>query len=103
VRIHAGRGSVAYFLPERFNIEEVPRDKESHSMHADTVINGVVVKIKTISGNRATLGKSFRRGYKQGCSLLRKHGITTEHSVFFRIYKSFNVDSSSARAKITVK
>ena len=98
VRILTGRGSVAYFLPERFDSEEVPRAEEPNSMHADTVIDGVVVEIKTVSGNRATLGKSFRRGYKQGRSLLRKHGITAEHSVFLRIYTPLNVDS--VRAKI---
>ena len=98
VRILSGCGSVAYFLPERFDGEEVQRDKEPHSMHADTVIDGVVVEIKAVSGNRATLGKSFRRGYKQGRSLLKKHGITAEHSVFLRVFTPFNVDS--VRAKI---
>jgi len=98
VRIITGRGSAAYFLPERFDSEEVPKDKDPHSMHADTVIDGVVVEIKTVSGNRATLGKSFRRGYKQGRSLLGKHGITAEHSVFLRVFTPFSVDS--VRAKI---
>ena len=98
VRILTGRGSVAYFLPERFDSEEVPKDKEPHSMHADTVIDGAIVEIKTVSGNRATLGKSFRRGYKQGRSLLKKHGVTAEHSVFLRIFTPFGVDS--VRAKI---
>ena len=98
VRILTGRGSVAYFLPERFDSEEAQRAEEPHSMHADTVIDGVIVEIKTVSGNRTTLGKSFRRGYKQGRSLLRKHGISAEHSVFLRIFTPFNVDS--VRAKI---
>jgi len=98
VRILTGHGSVAYFLPEQFDGEEIQRDKEPHSMHADTVIDGVVVEIKTVSGNRATLGKSFRRGHKQGRSLLRKHGITAEHSVFLRVFTPLNVDS--VRAKI---
>ena len=98
VRILTRRGSVAYFLPERFDGEEVPRSEEPHSMHADTVIDGVIVEIKTVSGNRATLGKSFRRGYKQGRSLLKKHGITAEHSVFLRVFTPFSVDS--VRAKI---
>jgi len=98
VRILTERGSVAYFLPEGFDEEEVLKDKEPHSMYADTVIDGVVVEIKTVSGNRATLGKSFRRGYKQGRSLLRKHGITSEHSVLLRVFTPFSVDS--VRAKI---
>jgi hypothetical protein len=98
VRILTGRGSVAYFLPERLDDREIARAEEPHSMHADTVIDGVIVEIKTVSGNRATLGKSFRRGYKQGRSLLKKHGITAEHSVFLRVFTPFSVDS--VRAKI---
>ncbi|MCL1931339.1 MAG: hypothetical protein FWF55_05945 [Treponema sp.] len=98
VRILTGRGSVAYFLPERLDDREIARAEEPHSMHADTVIDGVIVEIKTVSGNRATLGKSFRRGYKQGRSLLKKHGITAEHSVFLRVFTPFSVDS--IRAKI---
>jgi hypothetical protein len=98
VRILTGRGSVAYFLPERSNDRDIVKDKELYSMHADTVIDGIIVEIKTVSGNRATLGKSFRRGYKQGRSLLVKHGISAEHSVFLRIFTPFSVDS--VRAKI---
>jgi hypothetical protein len=62
------------------------------------VIDGVIVELKTVSGNRATLGKSFRRGYKQGRSLLKKHGLTGEHSVFLRLFSPLTVDS--VRAKI---
>jgi len=97
VRILTGRGSVAYFLPERPKDEEIICE-EIHGMHADTVIDGVIVEIKTVSGNRATLGKSFRRGYKQGHSLLKKHGITAEHSVFLRVFTPFSIES--IRAKI---
>jgi hypothetical protein len=85
VRILTMRGSVAYFLPERYIYTKPEGDEEPHEMYADTVINGIIVEIKTVSGNRATLGKSFRRGYKQGRSLLRKHGITVKHSVFLRV------------------
>jgi hypothetical protein len=98
VRILIGRGSTAYFLPERFDDGEIIKDDAIHNMHADTVIDGVVVEIKAVSGNRATLGKSFRRGYKQGRSLLKKHGITAEHSVFLRVFTPLSVDS--IRAKI---
>ena len=98
VRILTGRGSVVYFLPERTKNEETVRKEQIHSMYADSVIDGVVVEIKTISGNRATLGKSFRRGFKQGRSLLIKHGITDEHSVFLRVFIPFPVES--VRAKI---
>ena len=98
VRILTGQGSVAYFLPERAKNEETAREEQIHNMYADSVIDGVIVEIKTVSGNRATLGKSFRRGYKQGRSLLKKHGITTEHSVFLRVFTPFSVES--VRAKI---
>jgi hypothetical protein len=98
VRILTRLGSIVYFLPERVKNEETVRKEQIHSMHADTVIDGVIVEIKTVSGNRATLGKSFRRGYKQGHSLLKKHGIIAEHSVFLRVFTPFSVDS--VRAKI---
>jgi len=98
VRILTGRGSVVYFLPERAKNGETVREEQIHTMHADSVIDGVIVEIKTVSGNRATLGKSFRRGYKQGRSLLKKHGITAEHSVFLRVFTPFSVES--VRAKI---
>jgi hypothetical protein len=98
VRILTDRGSTAYFLPERPREEGIRNDGEIHSMHADTVIDGAVVELKAISGNRATLGKSFRRGYKQGRSLLEKHTIIAEHSVFLRLFTPFNVES--VRAKI---
>ena len=98
VRILTMRGSVAYFLPERSVYRKPEGDEEPHGMYADTIIDGIIVEIKTVSGNRTTLGKSFRRGYKQGRSLLRKHGITAAHSVFLRVFTPFSVDS--VRAKI---
>ena len=98
VKILTGRGSIAYFLPERIDELKAIKNNEVHNLHADTVIDGVVVEIKTISGNRATLGKSFRRGFKQGRSLLKKHGIIADHSVFLRIFTPFSVES--VRAKI---
>jgi len=98
VRILTSRGSIAYFLPERIDEWKAEKNDGLHSLHADTIIDGVVVEIKTISGNRATLGKSFRRGFKQGSSLLKKHGISADHSVFLRIFTPFNVES--IRAKI---
>ena len=93
VRILTGRGSVAYFLPERLdgNIKGKRR--------ADMVMNGAIVELKTISGNRTTLGKSFKRGYKQGLSMLKTYPeIKAEHDVFLRLYTPFTVES--VRAKI---
>jgi len=98
VKILTGRGSVAYFLPERSDGGKASKNEVFHSMYADTVIDGVIVEIKTVSGNRTTLGKSFRRGYKQGRSLLEKHGVSAEHSVFLRIFTPFSV--KSVRAKV---
>jgi hypothetical protein len=94
-RILTSRGSVAYFLPEFENTGK--GHNEIHSLQADTVIDGDVVELKTISGNRATLGKSFRRGYKQGHSLLKKHGIMAKHSVFLRLFTPFTVESVRAK------
>jgi len=98
VRILIEQGSIVYFLPERTKKEETVRKEQIHNMHADSVIDGVIVEIKAVSGNRATLGKSFRRGYKQGRSLLKKHEITAEHSVFIRVFTPFSIES--VRGKI---
>jgi len=93
VRILTGRGSVAYFLPERLNGNI--RGKK----RADMVMNGTIIELKTISGNRTTLGKSFKRGYKQGLSMLETFPeIKAEHDVFLRLYTPFTVES--VRAKI---
>ncbi|GHV13840.1 hypothetical protein FACS189491_09360 [Spirochaetia bacterium] len=94
-RILTSRGSVAYFLPEYE--KDGGEVNEIHTLRADTVIDGAVVELKTISGNRATLGKSFRRGYKQGRSLLKKQGITAEHSVFLRLFTPFTIESVRAK------
>jgi len=93
VRILTGRGSVAYFLPERIY------DKNKGKRCADTVLDGAIVELKTISGNRTTLGKSFKKGYKQGLSMLETYPeIKAEHNVFLRLYTPFSIES--VRAKI---
>ena len=93
VRILTGRGSIAYFLPERSS------EGYKWKRYADTVLDGAIVEIKTISGNRTTLGKSFKRGYKQGLSMLEAHPeIKAEHNVFLRLYTPFTIES--VRAKI---
>ena len=93
VRILTGRGSVVYFIPE------LPGDRSKGKRHADTVLDGAIVEIKTISGNRTTLGKSFKKGFKQGLSMLKTHPeIRAEHNVFLRLYTPFSVES--VRAKI---
>ncbi|GHV48230.1 hypothetical protein AGMMS49546_38620 [Spirochaetia bacterium] len=89
VRILTSRGNVAYFLPEQ---------KTQAQMYADTVINGEVVELKTVSGNRSTLGSDFRQGYKQGAAIIRGRSDIQEHSVFIRLLSNLEVDS--VRAKI---
>jgi len=93
VKILTGRGSVAYFLPERFDVNVKSKKR------ADMVMNGAILELKTISGNRTTLGKSFKRGYKQGLSMLETYPeIKAEHDVFLRLFTPFTVES--VRAKI---
>ena len=62
-------------------------------------MDGLIVELKTISGNRTTLGKSFKKGYKQGLSMLEANPeIKAEHAVFLKLYTPFTVES--VRAKI---
>jgi hypothetical protein len=91
-RILTSRGSVVYFLPEQSDGEEIGKK------YADTVIDGAVVELKTVSGNRTTLGKSFKKGYKQGRSILEAHPeIEAEHDVFLRLFTTLNVESVRAK------
>ena len=93
IRVLTRRGSVAYFLPERLAVNIKGKRL------ADMVMDGAIVEIKTISGNRTTLGKSFKKGYKQGLSMLEAYPkIKAEHDVFLRLYTPFTVES--VRAKI---
>jgi hypothetical protein len=93
VKILTNLGSVAYFLPERFD------GKKKGKKRADMVLDGAIAELKTVSGNRTTLGKSFKRGYKQGLSMLETNPeIKAEHDVFLRLYTPFSVES--VRAKI---
>jgi hypothetical protein len=91
VRILTDRGSVAYFLPERF------MQVESGIMCADLVLNGEVVEMKTISGTRTTLGGKFKHGYKQGALLVKNCNITKKHSVFIRLLSDISIGSVKAK------
>jgi hypothetical protein len=98
VRILTNRGSVAYFLPEQSD------NKEAGKRYADAVIDGAIVELKTISGNRTTLGKSFKKGYKQGRSLLEAHPeLMAGHDVFLRLYTPFTVESVRAKLAGEIK
>jgi len=91
VRILTGRGSIAYFLPERLT------QGETENNCADLVLDGEIVEMKTISGTRTTLGGRFRYGYKQGALLLKNHTVTKKHSVFIRLLSDISVGSVKAK------
>jgi hypothetical protein len=90
VRILTRRGSVAYFLPEKKN-------EDTGKTYVDTVINGEIVELKTVSGNRSTLGTDFRQGYKQGAAMLQGRVDIQEHSVFIRLLSDLSVGSVKAK------
>jgi hypothetical protein len=90
VRILTGRESVAYFLPEKKN-------EGKGKIYADTVINGEVTELKTVSGNRSTLGADFRQGYKQGEALVKGRTVTQKHSVYIRLLSDLSLGSVKAK------
>jgi hypothetical protein len=92
VRILVQQGSVVCFLPE------VGNTGTPGLLSADTVINGEIVEIKTVSGTRATLGHEFRKGYKQGASLSKQFPDIKSHSVFIRLFSDLPL--ASVKAKI---
>jgi hypothetical protein len=91
VRILTGRGSVAYFLPEKLT------EGEAGLRCADTVIDGEIVELKTVTGTRATLSKDFKKGYKQGASLVKDHTDIKSHSVYVRLFSDLPVESVKAK------
>jgi len=91
IRILTGRGSIAYFLPERLV------QGETGNTCADLVLDGEIVEMKTISGTRTTLGGRFRYGYKQGALLLKNRTLTQKHSVFIRLLSDISVGSVKAK------
>jgi hypothetical protein len=91
VRILTGRGSAAYFLPEKVT------EGGAGLRCADTVIDGEIMELKTVTGTRATLSKDFKKGYKQGASLLKNHAEIKSHSVFVRLFSDLPVESVKAK------
>jgi hypothetical protein len=91
VRLTAG-GSVAYFLPEKI------AEGEAGLRCADTVIDGEITELKTVTGTGATLSKDFKKGYKQGASLIKSHTDVQSHSVFIRLFS--DLPEESVKAKI---
>jgi hypothetical protein len=91
VRILTGRGSAAVFLPEK-NTEGLAGVR-----CADTIIDGEIVELKTVSGTRATLSKDFKKGYKQGASLVKNRNEIQSHSVFIRLFSDLPPESVTAK------
>jgi hypothetical protein len=91
VRILTRRGSAAYFLPEK-------QSNDKGKIYADTVIDGEVTELKTVSGSRTTLGTDFRQGYHQGAALVKGCAAKRAHSVFIRLLS--NLSLGSVKAKI---
>jgi hypothetical protein len=90
VRILTGRGSVAYFLPEKQN-------DDKGKIYADAVIDGEVTELKTVSGNRSTLGTDFKQGYKQGAALVKGRIGIEKHSVYIRLLSDLSPGSVMAK------
>jgi len=90
VRILIGRGSAAYFLPEKKN-------EGKGKVYVETVIDGEIVELKTVSGNRNTLGTAFEQGFKQGKTAVQGFPDILTHSVFIRLLSDFTVRSVKAK------
>jgi hypothetical protein len=91
VRILTGRGSVAVFLPEKTT------EGVAGIRCADTVIDGEIMELKTVSSTRATLSKDFKKGYKQGASLVKHRNDIQSHSVFIRLFSDLSPESVKAK------
>jgi len=94
-RILTDRGSAAYFLPES-EAGGSPGKK-----YPDMVLDGAILEIKTVSGTIKTLGLEFKRGYKQGKSLLEANlpaGYPPQgHSVFIRLAADLKTEAVKAK------
>jgi len=95
VRILTGRGSVTYFLPES------EKKGEPNKRYPDMVLDGTVLEIKAVSGSIKTLGLEFKRGYKQGRSLLETHLPVNYpqqgHSVFIQLTSNMTIEAVKAK------
>jgi hypothetical protein len=95
VRILTGRGCIAYFLPES------EKEGEPNKRYPDMVLDGTVLEIKSVSGTIKTLGLEFKRGYKQGQSLLETNLPANYppqgHSVFIQLTSNMKVEAVKAK------
>jgi hypothetical protein len=97
VRILTRRGSVACFLPES------DKNAEPGKRYPDMVLDGEILEIKAVTGAIKTLGLEFKRGYKQGKSLLERlttsdYPVPQGHSVFIHLFSDLKMEA--VRAKI---
>lgn len=92
IRFFTENESTVYFLPELEDAEHAGK------LSADTVIDGEIIEIKTVTGTRSTLGTEFRKGYQQGAYLCGISKETKTHSVFIRLFS--NLSPGSVKAKI---
>jgi hypothetical protein len=88
-RILTSRGSIVYFLPEK--------KEEKGKTYVDAIIDGEIVELKTVTGNRNTLGAAFKQGYKQGAALIKEHPEIKTHSVFIRLMSNHTIGSVKAK------
>jgi len=94
-RILTKKGSVAFFLPES------EKKGKSNKKYPDMVLNGTVLEIKSVSGTIKTLGLEFKRGYKQGQSLLAANlpidYPPQGHSVFIHLTSNLKIEAVKAK------
>jgi hypothetical protein len=95
VRILTNRGSTAYFLPES------EKEREPNKRYPDMVLDGTVLEIKSVSGTIKTLELEFKRGYKQGRSLLAtnlpENYPPQGHSVFIQLLSDLKIEAVKAK------
>jgi hypothetical protein len=91
VHILTSRGSVAYFLPE----QEIKGEIRKRS--ADLILDGRVMELKTVTGTVKTLGWEFKKGFKQGKSLLEGHSDIQENSVFIQVFADLKIEAVKAK------
>jgi hypothetical protein len=101
VRILINRGSAAYFLPES------EKKGAPSKRYPDMVLDGTILEIKTVSGTIKTLGLEFKRGYKQGKSLLSTNLPANcppqGHSVFIHLISDLKLEAVKAKIAGEVK
>ena len=89
-RLLVNLSCVIFFLPEKKN------DKKG-KVYVDTIIDGEIVELKTVAGNRNTLGTAFEQGFKQGRALMKEFPEIQSHSVYIRLLSDHTIGSVKAK------